>query len=162
MSKLPPALRAGSDRLFQVCDLYRCSPESCEVKYKSRRLKKTICPPPWGLVARDRWMWQCGGCVTVPHTLHTVLHTVPHTVPHTTPHTVPHTDGCGAADDDALLQVRPPHRHQGRFFTESYYTHSLLQLVRPNCVVFSLPDSPHRHQGHHPPTLTSCDLSSPI
>ena len=40
--KVPPALIAGSNRLFQVLDLYWHSPESGELWYKSRRLKKTI------------------------------------------------------------------------------------------------------------------------
>ena len=42
---LPPALTTGSNRLFQVLDLYRRSPKSSGLEYKSRRLKKTIFPP---------------------------------------------------------------------------------------------------------------------
>jgi len=39
---IPPARRVGSNRLFQGRDLYRRSPESGDVWYKSRRLKGTI------------------------------------------------------------------------------------------------------------------------
>ena len=42
---LPPALRAGSNRLFQALGLYRRSPESGDLLYKSRQEKKAICLP---------------------------------------------------------------------------------------------------------------------
>ena len=51
---IPPAPRARSTRRFQVPDLYRRSPESGKFRYTTRRLKKTICSPIWGLVARTR------------------------------------------------------------------------------------------------------------
>ena len=35
----------GSNRRFQALDLYWRSPESSDVWYKARRLKRTICPP---------------------------------------------------------------------------------------------------------------------
>ena len=40
---LPQALSAGSNRLFEVLDLYWRSPESGGLWYKSRQLKETIC-----------------------------------------------------------------------------------------------------------------------
>ena len=44
----PPAIRAGSNRLFQVRDLYWRSPKSGYFWCNSRQLKKTIC-------SRSRW-----------------------------------------------------------------------------------------------------------
>ena len=38
----PPAIRAGSNRHFQVLDFHWCSPKSGDVWYKSRKIKKTI------------------------------------------------------------------------------------------------------------------------
>ena len=44
---LPPAPRAGLNRLCQVLDLYWSSRVS-DLRYKSRKLKKTMCPPSEG------------------------------------------------------------------------------------------------------------------
>ena len=40
---VPPALRAGSNRLYQVLDVCSSSPETSDVRYKSRQLEETIC-----------------------------------------------------------------------------------------------------------------------
>jgi len=45
--QVPLALRARSNCLGQVLDLYWSSPESGDVWYKSGRLEKTICCRKW-------------------------------------------------------------------------------------------------------------------
>ena len=51
---LPPALRAGSNRLFQLLDLCLCSLEFDGVWYKSRRLKQTIIVSDRNVIVSDR------------------------------------------------------------------------------------------------------------
>ena len=62
---LPSARRAGSNRQFQVLDLYWRSPKSRNVWFKSRRLKKTISSRSEG--------WWCGKPATVSHRMHSSI-----------------------------------------------------------------------------------------
>ena len=80
----PPALSVGSNRLFQVLDLYLRSPESADVWSRSMRLKTAICSGS----RTPGWQGKCSRPTAAQRPSPTSRsHSLKHTLSHTHTHT---------------------------------------------------------------------------